>query len=740
MSHLVLGISAFYHDSAAALVRDGEIVAAAQEERFSRRKHDSRFPEAAINYCLEEAFVDAADLDAVVFYDRPLLTFDRALKNALQIGPEGLRQFEALSVSLLGTKVHVAELARRTLGTLGRGDELLVCDHHVAHAASAFLPSPFRESAILTIDGVGEWATLTIGRGGPDGIELLRQMDYPHSLGLLYSAVTHYCGFKVNSGEYKLMGLAPYGEPRFEETIRERLIELRDDGSFRLRTGMFAFLDGDAMTDERFEALFGAPRRAPEEPLTRHHMDVAASVQAVTETAMLALARQAKQLTGLDDLALAGGVALNCVGNGRLLREGPFRRLWIQPAAGDAGGALGAALHVAQRAGMPRRWLDDGRPDGQRGSYLGPAFSSEEVRAFLDRRALPYERVTHPGERADRVAEAVAAGRVVGFFSGRMEFGPRALGARSILGDPGRPDTQTTMNLRIKFRESFRPFAPSVLEEDVSEHFELDVASPYMLLVADVRPEHRLPFDRSGAWVDGDDMLPVIARARSHLPAITHVDYSARIQTVDASNHPEYRRVLEAVRRRTGFGVVVNTSFNVRGEPIVCTPAEAYRCFMRTEMEMLVLEDCVLLKSGQPRFDEDEGWKSRLLSEDEGRAAQGPDTGSDPLRPAAEDLAEIRRIWHEDLAPLVGREFFPPGPDAAQGTYYRAVDGAGPAAVGTADYRTAEEIAAGLLELWHHPDDAPLAAAAAALGALAMRLRPVGDAGGEVPDMVYTLF
>ena len=737
MSHLVLGISAFYHDSAAALVRDGIVIAAAQEERFTRRKHDPRFPESAINYCLEEAFVDPSELDEVVFYDRPLLTFDRALKNVLQLGEPGRGQLQAMTTSLLGTKVHVEEIARRALGTVGRKDRIVFCEHHAAHAASAFYPSPFPEAAILTIDGVGEWATLTVGRGGPDGIETLRQIDYPHSLGLLYSAATHYCGFKVNSGEYKLMGLAPYGEPRFEDVIRESLIDLREDGSFRLHTDRFAFLEGGAMTDERFEDLFGAPRRSPDAPITRHYMDVAASFQRVTESAMLALADQAHALTGSPNLVLAGGVALNCVGNGRVLREGPFRSVWIQPAAGDAGGALGAALQVAHDAGMPRPWIGSSDPDGQAGSYLGPAWSSAEIRAFLERRAIPFDHLPEPDARAARVADAIAQGDVVGFFSGRMEFGPRALGARSILGDPGRADTQTTMNLRIKFRESFRPFAPSVLEEEAAEHFELESTSPYMLLVAGVRPEHRLPFDASAR--DDDDLLPLIATPRSHLPAITHVDYSARVQTVGTHTHPDYRRLIEAVRERTGHGVVVNTSFNVRGEPIVCSPDDAYRCFMRTDMDLLVLEDFVIEKSRQPTSVEDETWKERLRAEDEGEDGLVP--APEAEQPGDAELASaIDHLWSGPLAEAVGRTFMPLGPDPDLTTYYRDREGEQGDAVVDADLSTAEGIERELRRIWSSADDSALAASAAEFARLAVHLRPRSGSSGEISDLVYTLF
>jgi carbamoyltransferase len=600
----VLGISAFYHDSAAAIVRDGRIVAAAQEERFSRKKHDARFPRHAINYCLGEAFVEACDLDAVVFYDNPLLTIDRVITSLATVAPRGEEQWARAAPSLLGQKARVAETIRTALGTDVR---VLFTEHHAAHAASAFYPSPYRSAAIVTVDGVGEWATTTIGRGEGAQIQLLEEIYYPHSLGLLYSTLTAFCGFKVNSGEYKLMGLAPYGTPRYADIIRRELIDLRPDGSFRLNTDYFGYTDTLSMLSPGLAELFGGPAREPESRITRREMDLAASIQTVTEEAVLALARHARELTGERHLVLAGGVALNCVANGKLLREGTFDGIWIQPAAGDAGGSLGAALLVAHtHFGDPRDVNPDGR-DTQQGSYLGPAFTPAEVRAFLDARKYPYRTVT-PAERAGAVAEAVGAGKVVGYCVGRMEFGPRSLGARSILGDPRNADTQVTMNLRIKYRESFRPFAPSVLFERCAEYFELDEESPYMLLVAPVQPARQLPFDRSTFDDGDDDLLQVVRQARSDVPAVTHVDYSARIQTVHRDDKPDYHAVLKEFERRTGCPVVVNTSFNVRGEPIVCTPADAYRCFMRTDIDMLVLEDCILDKSVQPSLPDDPSW------------------------------------------------------------------------------------------------------------------------------------
>jgi carbamoyltransferase len=602
----VLGISAFYHDSAATLASDGEIVAAAQEERFSRKKHDARFPKHAVNYCLEEGFLDPAELDAIVFYDNPYLTFDRVLKNILELAPASGPQWRKAAPSLLGVKTLVGKYIREALGT---DVKTLFTEHHMSHAASAFYPSPFEEAAILTTDGVGEWATTTIGAGHGNRIELIKEIRYPHSLGLLYSAMTQFCGFKVNSGEYKLMGLAPYGRPIHADTIRQHLIDLKPDGSFRLRTERFAYLRDTVMTDAGFEELFGGPARQPESRITRREMDLAASVQQVLEEAVFALARHARDLTGLRHLVLAGGVALNCVANGHLLRSGTFDDLWIQPAAGDAGGSLGAALLASHvYFDVPRRRNPTGR-DSQRGSYLGPRFPSDEVQAFLSRRALPHERVSE-AELPQRVAQALAEGQVVGFLNGRMEFGPRALGARSILGDPRRLEMQSVMNLKIKFRESFRPFAPAVLASRVGDYFELDRESPYMLLVAPVRRDRRTETPVAGPGPD-DDMLGVVHQQRSDIPAVTHVDYSARIQTVHRDDHPVFHDTIAAFEALTGCAVIVNTSFNVRGEPIVCTPKDAYSCFMRTEMDLLVLEDCILRKADQPAFEDDEDWRTR---------------------------------------------------------------------------------------------------------------------------------
>jgi carbamoyltransferase len=609
MTRTVLGISGYYHDSAAALVVDGEIVAAAQEERFTRKKHDAAFPLNAINYCLEEGFVDAAELDAVVFYDNPLATFDRVVQNARAVAPLGRELFVKAAASLLGEKVWVNEHVQRALGTLGRAGHVLFAEHHMAHAASAFYPSPFDSAAVLTIDGVGEWATTSLGAGRGAALELFAEIDYPHSLGLLYSAFTSFCGFKVNSGEYKLMGLAPYGRPKYADLIRKHLIDIRQDGSYRLDMNYFGYLDQMTMTGERFAALFDGAPRTPESPITRREMDLAASVQQITEEIVLKTARHLRRVTGEKNIVLAGGVALNCVANGKLAASGIFDGIWIQPAAGDAGGALGAALLAHHLYfGAPRERVA-GAGDAQKGSYLGPRYSSEEVMAFLDRKGYPYQRVVDRDARLELVARALADGKIVGWLSGRMEFGPRSLGARSILGDPRNPATQATMNLKIKYRESFRPFAPAVLRERCGEYFEYDGDSPYMLLVAPVLEERRQPMNMAAFDAGDDDMMSVINQPRSDIPAVTHVDYSARIQTVERDKHPEFHALIEAFERITGYPVLVNTSFNVRGEPIVCSPQDAYRCFMRTEMDMLVLEDVVLLRAGQPPMKDEEDWR-----------------------------------------------------------------------------------------------------------------------------------
>jgi len=599
----ILGISCFYHDSAACLLRDGHILAAAQEERFSRKKHDPRFPQHAIAYCLKAGGIKAQDLDHVVFYDKPFLTFERLLMSYLTVAPKGLRSWlEAMPV-WLGQKLHVPKLVRRAIGYEG---EVLFTEHHEAHAASAFYPSPYAEAAILTIDGVGEWATASYGFGKGRDITLLKELHFPDSLGLLYSAFTYFTGFKVNSGEYKLMGLAPYGVPRYTDIILSELIDLKADGSLRLNLSYFDFLGGLRMTNRRFSKLFGGPPRRPETEITQREMDLAASIQAVTEEVVLRMVRTVHRETSQKNLCLAGGVALNCVANGRILREGPFENIWIQPAAGDAGGALGAALCVWHR------YLQNERPpakgyDRQRGSYLGPAYSNEQIRTFLVKRGYPFHEMD-AGKRAEVIARQIAEGRIVGYLAGRMEFGPRALGARSILGDPRRGDTQSVMNLKIKYRESFRPFAPTVLEEKASAYFDIEVPSPYMLLVAKVQEKRRLP-QPSG---DGMPMLERLKIKRSDIPAVTHLDYSARLQTVNKMDKSDYHAVISEFEKLTGCPVLVNTSFNVRGEPIVCTPQDAYRCFMRTEMDALVLENCILYKAEQPVWEEEKDWRSEL--------------------------------------------------------------------------------------------------------------------------------
>jgi len=597
----VLGISAFYHDSAAAIVRDGEIVAAAQEERFSRKKHDPRFPANAINYCLEEAEIEPSDLAAVVFYDNPVLTLDRILKTLAVAGDKGLPSWIQGAPGWLTVKLFVQKMVRSELKT---DVKVLFVEHHLSHAASAFFPSPFEEAAVLTLDGVGEWATTTLGSADRDEVRILKEIQFPHSLGLLYSTFTQYCGFKVNSGEYKLMGLAPYGKPIYADRIRSELIDLKDDGSFRLNTRYFGYLDSLSMSNSQFHHLFGGSPRLPESRITRREMDLAASIQLVTEEVLIKIARYLRDLTGLTNLCMAGGVALNCVANGKLLREKIFDRIWIQPAAGDAGGALGAAMLGMHRYfGVPRPPVCPTR-DRQKGSYLGPSFTNEEIRAFLDFYAYPYAFVDD-AERSDQLAKALAAGKIIGYFVGRAEFGPRSLGARSILGDARSPTTQSTMNLKIKFRESFRPFAPSVLEERSPDYFDLSTESPYMLLIAPVREDLRKPLGDA----TGEDLVEIVNQIRSTIPAITHVDYSARVQTVGPVEKPDYYQLLRDFDAVTGSAVIVNTSFNVRGEPIVHSPQDAYRCFMRTDIDILVLENCILRKEDQPPFQEEGDWR-----------------------------------------------------------------------------------------------------------------------------------
>jgi len=597
----ILGLSAFYHDSAACVLRNAEIIAAAQEERFTRKKGDASFPHQAVDFCLREAGITAGDLEYVGFYDKPVLKFERILETYLGVVPRGFQSFLMAGPLWIKDKLYIDRQIKTELGYSG---EVLYSEHHESHAASAFFPSPFEEAAILTIDGVGEWATASIGIGRSNDIEIIEELHWPDSLGLLYSAFTYFTGFKVNSGEYKVMGLAPYGEPKYVDLILTELIELREDGSFRLNQKYFNYLTGLTMTSREFETLIGGPPRAPESKLTQREMDLAASVQVVCEEIMMRMARTAHRKTGLDNLCLAGGVALNCVGNGKLLREGPFKRLWIQPAAGDAGGALGVAQLIAHRELGLTRTVHCGK-DSMKGSYLGPSFPPHEIESFLVAAGAPYTKLCDD-TRPDRVAALLAQGKIVGWFDGRMEFGPRALGARSILGDPRDPRMQAQMNLKIKFREGFRPFAPSVLRERVADYFELDADSPYMLLVAPLREARRIPLTDEQHKLWGIDKLNV---PRSDLPAITHIDYSARVQTVTRDTNPGYFDLIKAFEQRTGCAVLVNTSFNVRGEPIVCTPQDAYRCFMRTHIDALVLGNFLVEKAGQPALQEDFEWQ-----------------------------------------------------------------------------------------------------------------------------------
>ena len=599
----ILGISAFYHDSAACLVRDGDIVAAAQEERFTRKKHDPRFPEHAAAYCLQASGLRVNDLDYIVFYDKPFVKFERLLMTYLGIAPKGLRSFYQQMPPWLKEKLFMRATIRRLMGYRGK---VLFTTHHQSHASAAFFPSPYDEAAILTLDGVGEWATSAYGVGKGNRVEILKEINFPHSLGLLYSAFTYFTGFKVNSGEYKLMGLAPYGEPKYEDLIRRELIDIKEDGSFRLNLDYFDYCAGLQMTNERFARLFGGPRRAPETKITQREMDLAKSVQIVTEEVILRMGRHIHDVTGMKHLCIAGGVGLNCVANGRLLREGPFDDVWIQPAASDAGNALGCALFAwHQLLGNPR--VADSRR--QKASYLGPAYSDDEIQAYLDAKEVPYARFASQEALCDAVADLLASEHVVGWLQGRMEFGPRALGARSILGDPRSRTMQSVLNLKIKFRESFRPFAPTVMAEHVSECFELDRESPYMLLVAPVRAGRLRELTDEEKSAQGFDKLRVI---RSDLPAITHVDNSARIQTVGKEDNPVYHRLIERFYEKTGCPVIINTSFNVRGEPIVCSPQEAYTCFMRTRMDYLAMGSYLLDKTKQKPWPEDESWKQEF--------------------------------------------------------------------------------------------------------------------------------
>ncbi len=606
MSVNILGISCFYHDAAAALIRDGVIIAAAQEDRFTRIKHDPSFPINAIMYCLEEGEILPAELDYIVFYDKPLLTFDRLLSTYLHVAPRGIHSWFSAMSRWLEQKFFIPNIIRKNLHYKGR---ILFTEHHMAHAASAFYPSPFSDAAIITVDGVGEWATTTFGIGEANYVSLLGEQRFPHSLGLLYSAFTYFCGFKVNSGEYKLMGLAPYGKPKYADLILEEVVDLKEDGSIRLNMEYFGYLSGLTMVNDKFSKLFNGPPRQPESNITRQEIDLASSIQLVLEKAMLNMANHVYRATGRKNLCIAGGVALNCVSNGRILRESPFEKIWIQPAAGDAGGALGAALLTYYGYLNNYRQTSHNGKDYQQGSYLGPSFSKSEIKAFLDTYGYPYHELKED-ECAKTVAGFIADGKVVGYFSGRMEFGPRALGARSILGNAQRDGMQSKINLKIKYRESFRPFAPSVLSENVSEYFEFEGDSPYMLLVAPVAESLRK--QREDLSLE-DDLLPLVNMPKSDIPAVTHWDYSARIQTVGSNGHSEYHKVISAVKEITGCAVVVNTSFNVRGEPIVCTPENAYRCFMRTEIDALYLDGFWLLKEEQPEWKESVDWQEKFV-------------------------------------------------------------------------------------------------------------------------------
>ena len=594
----ILGISAYYHDSAAALVRDGEVVAAAQEERFSRKKHDARFPHNAVQYCLDEDGAKMDDVDFIVFYDKPFLKFERLIETYMSFAPKGFESFRKAIPVWLKEKLFQKKLLCDELIECGASGgvekRLLFSEHHLSHSASAFFPSPFEEAAVLTMDGVGEWATTSVGIGHGNNLEILREIHFPHSLGLLYSAFTYYAGFKVNSGEYKLMGLAPYGEPRYTQTILDNLIDLKADGSFRLDLSYFNYCTGLTMTNEKFHGLFGLPPRQSDEPLTQQHMDIAASIQKATEVAVLGLTRAIAAETGVKNLCLAGGVALNCVANGKILRDGKFDNIWIQPAAGDAGGAFGAALAGYYLFKNQTRTLS-GAQDSMKGAYLGPAFSQEEIENRLKAEGARFE-VMDETALVQASAEALADNKALGWFQGRMEFGPRSLGGRSILGDAQSPTMQSVLNLKVKYRESFRPFAPSVLREDVSDWFEMDADSPYMLLVADVVKGRRREMTEEENNLFGIDKLNI---PRSEVPAITHVDYSARVQTVHKETNPRYHQLISAFKEKTGCPVIVNTSFNVRGEPIVCTPEDAFHCFMGTEIEVLAVGNCLLKKEDQ---------------------------------------------------------------------------------------------------------------------------------------------
>ncbi|UCG61425.1 MAG: carbamoyltransferase [Candidatus Zixiibacteriota bacterium] len=600
----ILGISAFYHDSAACLVRDGKIVSAAQEERFTRKKHDFSFPTNAVRFCLGDSNLDGSDLDLVAFYDKPFLKFERILETYLAFAPLGIKSFIKAVPLWIKEKLWMKDLIERQLQFKGK---IIFPEHHQSHAASAFLPSPFQQAAFLTIDGVGEWATASYGVGRDNRIEIQAEIHFPNSLGLLYSAFTYYTGFKVNSGEYKVMGLAPYGEPKYKDLILSELMDLKEDGSFRMNMNYFDYCAGLTMTNGKFDKLFGGPPRKPESRLTQRDMDLARSVQDVTEEVMLRMVRHVHKQTGQKNLCLAGGVALNCVGNGRILREGPFENIWIQPAAGDAGGAIGAAL-IGWHEYLGNARQADNHDDSQYGSFLGPVFQPEQIRSYLDENEIAYTEI-QPDKIPERIADLIAQEKVIGWFQGRMEFGPRALGARSIIGDARSPKMQEIMNLKIKFRESFRPFAPSVIEERSRDFFDIKTASPYMLLVAEVQKQHQQEMTPEQQRLFGLDKLKVV---RSSIPAVTHVDYSARLQTVSRRHNPLYHKVIDTFDQKYGCPVIINTSFNVRGEPIVCSPRDAYLCFMRTNMDYLIMGPCLLDKSQQKPLEEDTDWQKEF--------------------------------------------------------------------------------------------------------------------------------
>jgi len=600
----ILGISAFYHDSAACLIRDGKIIAGAQEERFTRKKHDHSFPKNAVQYCLEEANISIEDIDIVAFYDKPWIKFERLLETYLAFAPAGISSFLKAMPLWLKEKLWMGDFIKKELGFAG---QLIYPEHHQSHAASAFFPSPFSSAAILTIDGVGEWTTCSWGVGKENKITLQNELKFPHSLGLLYSAMTYYTGFKVNSGEYKVMGLAPYGEPTYTKLIYDNLIDLKEDGSFRLDMKYFNYCQGLTMTSPAFDKLFGGPARKSESTLTQREMDLARSVQDVTEEVVLRMARHIRKVSGEKNLCLAGGVALNCVANGKIIKEKIFDNVWIQPAAGDAGGALGAALFAYHQVEDGSRTVPV-KGDLQQGSYLGPSYSNEEIQSYLESENIPFHKFSS-SDAISKTAQALADGKVIGWFSGRMEFGPRALGGRSILGDPRKPDMQSVMNLKIKFRESFRPFAPSCLSEEVANYFDLDSDSPYMLVVAPVKEKWRKPMTEEEEKLFGIEKLNLV---RSYIPAVTHLDYSARIQSVHEDTNPRYHELISKFQELTGCPILINTSFNVRGEPIVHTPQDAFRCFMRTEMDVLVLEDILLFKTEQKPLEDDTDWRTEF--------------------------------------------------------------------------------------------------------------------------------